>query len=109
LQSRAERSRSPVERSYSDANETEYYDDDPFKDVLMAVQLSAVVKNGKIEALEPFTLPEGTQLLITVASDEEADVWANLALQELNRAYRDDEPEYELSQLKEINPLYEGE
>jgi hypothetical protein len=81
---------------------------DHFKDLLMAVQLSAVVKNGKIEALEPLTLPEGTQLLITVADDEEAKAWADLALQELNRAYGADEPEYELSQLKEISPLYEG-
>jgi hypothetical protein len=75
----------------------------------MAVKLSAVVKNGKIEALEPVTLPEGTQLLITVAFDQEVEEWDSFALQELGRAYSDDEPEYEFSQMKEINPLYEGE
>jgi hypothetical protein len=78
-----------------------------FEDFLMAVQLSAVVKNGKIEALEPLILPEGTKLLITIASDEEAKVWSDLALQELSRAYGNNEPEYALSQLKEISPLYE--
>ncbi len=98
-----------VERSYSDADENEYDDDEPFKDLLMSVRLSAVVKNGKIESLEPIDLPEGTQLLITVASDGEVGSWADLALQGLSRAYTDDEPEYELSHLKEINPLYARE
>ena len=74
----------------------------------MAVRLLAVVKNGKIESLDPIDLPEGTQLLITVDSDREGEVWSGLSLQGLNRAYAEGEPEYGVSQLREINPFYEG-
>jgi hypothetical protein len=41
------------------------------------------------------------------AEDTESEDWYALSLQGLNRAYGDEEPEYELSQIKEFNPSYE--
>ena len=60
---------------------------------------------------EPFELEPNTELLITVlpkASDEEREDWARLSLENLARAYSDDEPEYSLDLIKEANPEYEG-
>lgn len=37
-------------------------------------------------------------------TDPESAEWYALSLQGLNRAYGDDEPDYELSQIKEFNP-----
>ncbi|MDJ0508980.1 MAG: hypothetical protein QNJ64_06975 [Crocosphaera sp.] len=75
----------------------------------------AIVKNGKIELLNPLSFPEGTQLLVTpIPSDsqlesiETKDEWSNLSLQGLNLAYDENEPEYTLEQIKEFNPDYEG-
>ncbi len=75
----------------------------------------AIVKNGKIELLNPLSFPEGTQLLVTpIPSDSELgtmetmDEWSNLSLQGLNLAYDENEPEYTLEQIKEFNPDYEG-
>jgi hypothetical protein len=42
-----------------------------------------------------------------LADSESAELYT-LSLQGLNRAYSDNEPEYELSQIKEFNPSYEG-
>jgi hypothetical protein len=59
-------------------------------------------------------LPEGTQIIVTLDApaesvrDAESAEWYALSLQGLNRAYSDDEPEYDLSQVKEFNPDYEG-
>ena len=54
----------------------------------------AIVKNGKIELLNPLSFPEGTQLLVTpISSDSELgtmetmDEWSNLSLQGLNLAF----------------------
>ncbi len=74
----------------------------------------AIVKNGKIELLNPLSFPKGTQLLVTpLPSDsqletiETMDEWSNLSLQGLNLAYDENEPEYTLEQIKEFNPDYE--
>jgi hypothetical protein len=67
--------------------------------------------HGKIEPSEPIDLPEGTQIIVTIDSPSEIvkdEEWYALSLQGLNRAYSDDEPEYEISQIKEFNPDYEG-
>jgi predicted DNA-binding antitoxin AbrB/MazE fold protein len=77
----------------------------------MSSQLLAVIRNGKIEPLEPINFPEGTQLVVTISSSskivsDSEDCYA-LSLQGLSRAYGDDEPDYDLSQIKEFNPSYE--
>ncbi len=81
----------------------------------MTSPVIAIVKNGKIELLNPLSFPEGTQLLVTpIPSDsqlesiETKDEWSNLSLQGLNLAYDENEPEYTLEQIKEFNPDYEG-
>jgi hypothetical protein len=68
----------------------------------MSTQMLAVVKNGKIQILDSIDLPEGTELIVTIESNQESFEWSNLALQGLNRGYADDEPEYEVSQNSEI-------
>jgi hypothetical protein len=74
----------------------------------MPTQMLAIVKNGKIQTLDSIDLPEGTELVVTIERDLESSEWSNLALQGLNRGYAEDEPEYEISQLKELNPSYES-
>ena len=39
----------------------------------MLSKMLAVVKNGKIEPLEPINFPEGTQLIVTLNLSAEAD------------------------------------
>jgi predicted DNA-binding antitoxin AbrB/MazE fold protein len=81
---------------------------------LMSTSLLAVIKNGKIEPLEPITFPEGTQLVVTLNITENDDdtaekaEWQNFAQHGLSRAYDDDEPGYDLSQIQEFNPHYAG-
>ncbi len=82
-----------------------------FTQKIMPSQLFATIRNGKIEPSEPIDLPEGTQIILTIdfrSGSEKDEEWYALSLQGLNRAYSDDEPEYELSQVKEFNPDYEG-
>jgi hypothetical protein len=80
----------------------------------MSTQLLVTIRDGKFELSEPIDLPEGTQMIVTLDSpleivkDVESAEWYALSLQGLNRAYSDDEPDYDLSQIKEFNPDYEG-
>ena len=80
----------------------------------MPTQLLVTIRDGKLEPSEPIDLPEGTQLIVTldalleISKDAESTAWYALSLQGLNRAYSDDEPEYDLSQIKEFNLDYEG-
>jgi predicted DNA-binding antitoxin AbrB/MazE fold protein len=78
----------------------------------MFTQLLAIIRNGKIEPLEPINLSEGTQLIVTIsppseiAEYSELEDWYALSLQGLSRAYSDDEPDYKISQIREFNPGY---
>jgi hypothetical protein len=74
----------------------------------MSTPMLAIVRNGKIEPVQPIDLPEGTSLLITPNPSPEALEWAELSLAGLARAYGNDEPEYDVTHLKELNPLYKG-
>ena len=80
----------------------------------MSIQLLVTIRDGKLEPSEPIDLPEGTQIIVTLDApaesieDSESAEWYALSLQGLSRAYSDDEPEYDLSQIKEFNPDYEG-
>lgn len=63
---------------------------------------------------EPADLPLDTELLITVVPQSEAalqaerEEWARFSMQNLERAYGNDEPEYPRSMVKKLNPKYEG-
>ncbi|MEA5508414.1 hypothetical protein VB715_01415 [Crocosphaera sp. UHCC 0190] len=37
----------------------------------------ATVKQGKIELLEPFELPEGAKVIVTLLPDEDQQFWTN--------------------------------
>jgi hypothetical protein len=74
----------------------------------MSIPMLAVVKNGRIEPMQPIDLPEGTSLIIMPNPSPETLEWSGLSLAGLANAYSDDEPEYDVTQLKELNPLYEG-
>ena len=69
---------------------------------IMSIPVLAIVKNGKIEPINPIDLPEGTRLLLLPNPSTEALEWSGLS-----HAYSDDEPDYDLTHLKELNPLYE--
>ena len=59
---------------------------------------------------EPFELKPNMRLIVTVLNEEndEREDWRILAKQSLARAYSDDEPEYSLDSIIEVNPEYEG-
>jgi cytoplasmic iron level regulating protein YaaA (DUF328/UPF0246 family) len=40
---------------------------------------------------------------------ESLDNWYTLSTQDLNKAYGENDPEYTLDNIKELNPYYEGE
>lgn len=64
----------------------------------MATALKAHFDGEKITLDEPFDLPVGAPLIVTVlsAEDEEREAWRLLSLYSLARAYGPDEPEYTL-------------
>lgn len=73
-------------------------------------KLIGIVKNGKVELMSDCPLPEGTKLLVTPFEDEQMEddnEWTNISLEGLNNAYGEDEPEYDLKDIKEVNPEYE--
>lgn len=74
----------------------------------MPTSVLAIVKNGRIEPITPIDLPEGTSLLILLNPTAEAIEWSKFSINGLSHAYSDDEPNYEIAQLKEMNPIYEG-
>jgi hypothetical protein len=63
-----------------------------------AISLRAHFDGQKIQLDEPYELPTGAPLLITVLSTAVVDTalvgWADLAANGLARAYGDSEPEY---------------
>ena len=73
--------------------------------------LRAHFDGKQIQLDEPYDLEPDMELVITIlptSSDEERAEWAQLALENLERAYGDGEPEYSLDLVKEANPEYEG-
>lgn len=60
---------------------------------------------------EPFELKPNAKLIVMVVADETVDAekedWRILAHHSLDRAYGEDEPEYSLDMIKELNPNYE--
>lgn len=52
-------------------------------------------------------LPKDSKLIVILLDDESAD-WNELSSQSLNKAYGEEEPEYSLSEVKELNPGYKS-
>jgi predicted DNA-binding antitoxin AbrB/MazE fold protein len=57
----------------------------------MSKTLRAMVREGRIELLEPVDLPEGTKLLVTLLPDEEAEFWLSASQVSLDTLW--DNPE----------------
>jgi len=53
----------------------------------------AVVREGKIEVLEPLDLPEATRVLVTVLSEEDPQFWLNSSQSALDRVWDNTEDE----------------
>ena len=62
----------------------------------MPTVLKAHFEGDSIRLDEPFDLPQGASVLVTVLSplEQEREEWTQAALHSLARAYGDDEPEY---------------
>ena len=73
-----------------------------------SVTLNAHFNGQQIVLDEAFDLPENAKLLVTILEtpDLERGEWQALALQNLARAYSENEPDYALSLVKELNPDY---
>lgn len=78
-----------------------------------AVILQAHFDGDRILLDEPFDLEPDTRLIVTVVPKQQADDgerrdWLLLSQRGLQGAYAEDEPEYPLHLLKEVNPDYAG-
>ena len=73
---------------------------------MTTVTLKAHFDGQHIVLDEPFELPKDAQLAVTILTsplselDAEREAWTAFALQQLARAYGDDEPEYTLDDIK---------
>lgn len=78
--------------------------------------MSAHFDGEKIQLDEPYNLEPNATLLVTIlprptqagnAEEEERQDWLRLSLHGLAAAYSDDEPEYAIDMVKELNPDYQ--
>ena len=77
---------------------------------MSSVILPAHFDGQQIVPDEPYALEPNTPLSVIVLpeDDQEREDWARFGLQNLARAYSDDEPEYTAADTKQWNPLYRG-
>jgi predicted DNA-binding antitoxin AbrB/MazE fold protein len=61
----------------------------------------AVVREGRIELLEPVDLAEGTKVLVTVLQDEEAEFWLHVSQVALGSVWDNDEDDIYAELLEE--------
>ena len=76
---------------------------------MSAISIPAHFDGVHILLDEPYTLQPNARLLVTVvpAEDDEREAWLQLSAQRLTGAYDDDEPEYPISCVLEMNPRYD--
>ena len=68
---------------------------------MKTIALSAHYDGKKIDLDEPFPLPENAHLVVIVLpQDDERHDWLWLSVQQLARAYNDNEPEYTEADLR---------
>jgi hypothetical protein len=74
------------------------------------VNLRAHFDGKQILLDEPFQIDPNARLVVIVLSDDdqEREDWGRLALQNLERAYGPDEPDYPPELIKEVNPEYDA-
>jgi predicted DNA-binding antitoxin AbrB/MazE fold protein len=61
----------------------------------------AVVRDGKVELLEPLNLPEGTKVLVTLLPDDEREFWAHASQTALDSVWNNTEDDMYAQLLKE--------
>lgn len=67
----------------------------------MSKTLRAVIREGKIEPLEEVDLPEGSRVLVTLLSDEEAEFWLGASQASLDAIWTNPEDDVYAQLLKE--------
>jgi predicted DNA-binding antitoxin AbrB/MazE fold protein len=67
----------------------------------MSKTLRAVVREGRIELLEPVDLPEGTKVLVTLLPDEETEFWLSASQVSLDALWDNPEDDVYGQLLKE--------
>jgi predicted DNA-binding antitoxin AbrB/MazE fold protein len=67
----------------------------------MSKTLKAVVREGRIELLEPVDLPEGTKVLVTLLPDEETEFWLSTSQVSLDTLWDNPEDDVYGQLLKE--------
>jgi hypothetical protein len=68
---------------------------------MKTIALGAHYDGSKIELDEPYPLPENARLVVIVLpQDDERQDWLRLSVQQLARAYNDNEPEYTEADLR---------
>ena len=76
------------------------------------IALAAHYDGERVCLDENYQIKPDTKLIVTILPETDTDVdrenWMNLASQNLSRAYDDNEPEYSLELIKEVNPCYEA-
>jgi hypothetical protein len=81
------------------------------------ITLQAHFDGASICLDEPYELAKNQRLIVTVASkrqvtnpqeDEDREYWLSLSRQVMQDGYAEDEPEYTLDMLREVNPDYAG-
>jgi hypothetical protein len=77
---------------------------------MQIITLQAHFDGKQILLDEPYELAPNTKLVVSVIQmqTEEREDWTQFSLANLERAYGNDEPEYSLDLIKEVNPKYEG-
>jgi len=68
--------------------------------------LKATYDGQHIRLEEDLKLKKDSKLLVILLDEE--DEWTDFSTKSLKRAYGKNEPEYELSMVKEPNPSYES-
>lgn len=74
-----------------------------------ALTLRAHFNGTQVVFDEPVTLDQDMKLLVIVlpnGTDPEAEDWFDISAAHFNSAFGDDEPEYSLEDLIEVNPDY---
>jgi hypothetical protein len=77
---------------------------------MQIVTLQAHFDGKQILLDEPYELAPNTKLVVSVIQmqNEEREDFTRFSLANLERAYGENEPEYSLNLIKEVNPNYEG-
>lgn len=79
---------------------------------MQLVTLPGYFDGKQIRLDAPFNLKPETRVLVTILPEPDVDEdradWLSASIQSLEQAYRSDEPDYTMEQIKEPNPDYEG-